>query len=155
MTTSMINKRTVALSALLLVAIAMLITASGFALSNTSKAFAAEDSVAAVACTAPDCIHHSISSQAVCTQVGTQAAPVAPVGSAAGWWKGLSTQVDQAILKGDVIAYKIQWFNGSWSDWFVTGVNDIDVKFNPAPANEMRRQWSYFTDHKHTYIICK
>ena len=102
-----------------------------------------------VTCTGPDCIHHSLSTQAVCTQIG----PLAPGGSGSGWGNGLSTQADQKILGGDVVAYKIQWSTG-WSDWYVTGVNDIDWKYNTA-GNDMRRVWSYFIDHTHTYLICK
>lgn len=68
------------------------------------------------------------------------------------WTQGLNTEIDHTLLKGDVIAYKIRWFNGSWSDWYVTGVNDIDWK---TYGNVMRRVWSYFDDHEHQYIICK
>ena len=62
--------------------------------------------------------------------------------------------MDNKILQGDVVAYKIQWFGGSWSGWYVTGVNDIDWKYNTI-ENDMRRMWSYFNDHNHQYIICR
>ncbi len=75
------------------------------------------------------------------------------------WKCGLSTEVDHDILGCDVAAYRIQWFNGSWSQWFVTGINDIDPKFNePSSGNQvvgsLRRMWAYFYDHDHEYIVC-
>ena len=105
-------------------------------------------------CSASDCVHHEIlQTQATCSQVGTESSPKQPVGSALGWGLGLNTEIDQNILKGNVIAYKVRWSNG-WSGWYVTGVNDLDIKFNTA-NNTMRRRWSYFGDHPHLYIICK
>ena len=77
------------------------------------------------------------------------------------WHAGLSTNVDQTILSSEIVAYKIQWFNGHWSGWYVPGVNDIDTKYNtrartcsvPPRAHSLRRVWSYFYDHTHMYII--
>ena len=109
---------------------------------------------AANGCSGSDCVHHEIlQTQATCSQVGTESSPKQPVGSALGWYKGLNTEIDQNILNGNVIAYKVRWSNG-WSGWYVTGVNDLDIKFNTA-NNTMRRRWSYFNDHPHLYIICK
>eukprot|EP00731_Ephydatia_muelleri_P025230 Em0017g313a len=79
------------------------------------------------------------------------------------WPANLNGAMDYQVLKGKIVAYKIQWFNGAWSDWFVPGYNDIDYKFNPAAmscsvpyeANSMRRMWSYFYDHTHLYILCQ
>jgi hypothetical protein len=70
---------------------------------------------------------------------------------------------DQIVEGGRIAAYKIQWFNGRWSGWYVPGVNDMDTKFNIYPrkcslsyrAKSMRRIWSYFYDHTHKFIICK
>lgn len=104
-------------------------------------------------CNGADCVQHNLQTQAVCVQVGTEAAPNAPVGQGPGWAKGLNTEIDQNILKGNVVAYKIKWSSG-WSGWFVTGANDLDIKFNTDSGN-MRRMWSYFTDHQHFYILCK
>ncbi|MCT0254003.1 MULTISPECIES: hypothetical protein [unclassified Synechocystis] len=104
-------------------------------------------------CNGSDCVQHNLQTQTVCIQVGTESAPNAPVGPGPGWAKGLNTEIDQSILKGNVVAYKIQWSSG-WSGWFVTGVNDLDIKFNTDSGN-MRRMWSYFTDHRHLYILCK
>ena len=109
---------------------------------------------AANGCSGSDCVHHEIlQTQATCSQVGTESSPKQPVSSALGWGLGLNTEIDQNILKGNVIAYKVRWSNG-WSGWYVTGVNDLDIKFNTA-NNTMRRRWSYFNDHPHLYIICK
>ena len=115
-------------------------------------------------CSASDCVHHEIlQTQATCSQVGTESSPKQPVSSALGWGLGLNTEIDQNILQGNVIAYKVRWHtpsansnmpNGNWSGWYVTGVNDLDIKFNTA-NNTMRRRWSYFNDHPHLYIICK
>ena len=79
------------------------------------------------------------------------------------WPAGLNLNVDQIVLHGDIVAFKIRWFSGAWSGWYVPGVNDIDGKFNtasrrcsiPYRANTMRRTWSYFYDHTHTYILCR
>jgi hypothetical protein len=107
----------------------------------------------AQACSGPDCVIYNLTTQASCTQVGTETSPVNAVGITPGWYLGLNTEIDSQILKGNIIAYKIRWSSG-WSGWYVTGVNDLDVKFNMS-SNTMRRMWSYFTDHKHLYIICK
>ncbi|GEM_PF-7007500 len=96
----------------------------------------------------PDCIKHDLKTQASCELKQSRAARDRR------WTKGLNTEMDNKILQGDVVAYKIQWFNGSWSGWYVTGVNDIDWKYNTI-ENDMRRMWSYFNDHNHQYIICR
>ena len=80
------------------------------------------------------------------------------------WPANLNRRVDEIILNGTIIAYKIRWFNGQWSVWFVPGMNDIGRKFNPWPwpscpvpykAKSLRRRWASFYDHVHYYIICK
>ena len=87
-----------------------------------------------------------------CTQVGTESQPNPPVGTEPGWYLGLDTNIDQRILGGKIQAYKIQWFNGTWSPWYTPGVNDLDWKINYNGTQ--RRVWSYFTDHNHIYKIC-
>ena len=100
-------------------------------------------------CPTGDCIHHETASQAQCTE--EEHGPERN----AGWDRhGLSTQIDQRLAGGDVVAYKIQWSNGGWSSWFVTGVNDLDRKYDTR-TNEMRRMWAYFTDHRHKRIVCR
>ena len=70
------------------------------------------------------------------------------------WKQGLDTNVDQIVEGGEIAAYQLQWFNGSWSGWFVPGVNDIDIKYNTRDST-MRRMWAYFYDHTHKYILCQ
>lgn len=52
----------------------------------------------------------------------------------------------------EILKYKIQWFNGRWSNWYTTGVNDLDWKTNYDGTE--RRVWSYFTDHTHEVMMC-
>ena len=110
-------------------------------------------------CTGSDCLGSlgnpslNIATEADCTQVGTEAAPIAPAGLDSPWGQGLSTEVDHAVIGCDIPAYKIQWFNGTWSDWFVTGVNDINWKYDPRNG-KLVRAWGYFGDHNHLYIKC-
>lgn len=71
--------------------------------------------------------------------------------------------LDYKHLGGRVIAYKIQWFNGNWSRWFVPDFNDVDWKYTAAPPKDgskvsvplLRRVWSYFGNHNYSYVICK
>eukprot|EP00117_Sycon_ciliatum_P045086 scpid84834/ scgid32447/ len=108
-------------------------------------------------CSGSDCVNHELGSQSQCTEVTRRRT------SDCRWVAGLDTNADYIIEGGDIVAYQIQWFSGAWSGWFVTGVNDIDWKYNtvqrscavPYLANHMRRVWSYFFDHTHKYIICK
>ena len=98
--------------------------------------------------------------QATCTQI--EAGPTHDCR----WPANLNGAMDYQVLQGKIIAYKLQWFSGGWSDWYVPGYNDIDNKFNtraavvsncsvPYEVNTMRRKWSYFYDHTHQYILCK
>ncbi|KAK3608292.1 hypothetical protein CHS0354_030742 [Potamilus streckersoni] len=113
---------------------------------------------AAATCPTGDCVAYDISTQAICLEVSNK-----PSTSDCRWAAGLNINVDQVILNGSIVAYKIQWFSGLWSGWYVPGVNDIDGKYNPSnstcsvPYNEntIRRVWAYFYDHTHSYIICK
>lgn len=98
-------------------------------------------------CSGGDCVGYDLSTQDSCTEV-TESASYDER-----WVHGLSRDADRAIKGGRIVAYKLQWFGGSWSGWYVPGINDIDAKFNPGP-NTLRRMWSYFYDHNHTYVIC-
>lgn len=95
-------------------------------------------------------ITYSITSQAVCTQSSINL----PTNNNNWWLNGLNIRADEKILGVRIIAYKLRWFSGAWSDWFVVGVNDLDTKYNTA-TNSLRRMWSYFDDHQHQYIFCK
>jgi hypothetical protein len=152
----MFNKKT--LSALVVGSLT-LGTSSVFSANSVGSLTLGTSPVAANNCPGSDCVHHEISiTQDVCTQEQHSRT------NNHLWHQGLSLQVDNQILGGDIAAFKLQWFNGSWSGWFVPGVNDIDIKFNthtytsggvPIQANTMRRWWSYFYDHTHLYIICR
>ncbi|CAF1034051.1 unnamed protein product [Didymodactylos carnosus] len=89
------------------------------------------------------------STEAYCTQVGI----LPPSGEDRWALAGLDLNVDWVLKCGNIVAYKLQWFSGGWSDWYVPGVNDMDDKVNDG--NVLRRMWSYFDDHTHTFIICK
>lgn len=105
-------------------------------------------SARAADCPTGDCIAHDISTQDVCTEESS-----GPTRDGR-WVAGLSLEADQTIKGGNIVAFKLQWSTGAWSDWFVVGVNDIDWKYNTG-NNTMRRAWSYFYDHNHKYIICR
>ena len=78
---------------------------------------------------------------------------IAQVGQ--GWDQSYNINFDWMKKKGRIIAYKIQWFNGGWSEWFVPGITDLDWKYSVVGGQkQVRRMWSYFNDHVHTYIIC-
>ncbi len=78
-------------------------------------------------------------------------------------WQKLGTDISK---HKDIVKYRIQWSNGRWSQWYKTGVDDMDQKTNwlPLPSDysrtsdnpdgTKRRMWSYFTDHIHEYAIC-
>lgn len=104
-----------------------------------------------------DKLIYDISTQPKCIEV------VRPRTLQCQWHIGLYNNMDYLMLKGKIAAYKILWFSGAWSGWFVPGVNDLDGKFNinpvtcggfPQKGNTMRRMWSYFYDHTHKYILC-
>lgn len=95
-----------------------------------------------------DCVQHDVSTQSNCNEVTREA------DSDSRWIAGLNINADQTILGGRVVAYKIRWQRGNWSQWFVPGINDIDWKFN-VKNNTQRRTWAYFYSHEHRYILCK
>lgn len=60
----------------------------------------------------------------------------------------LNLSLDQKKFGCRIIAYRIQWFSGSWSSWFVPGVNDLYKK----PGEPLRRFWACFNDHSFEII---
>lgn len=105
-----------------------------------------------------DLVKYDTSTQSECIDVIRRSTYLCP------WKLGLYDNMDYVMLKGKIAAYKIQWFSGHWSGWYVPGVNDLDHKFNivpircgnyPRKGNTLRRMWSYFFDHNHRYILCK
>jgi hypothetical protein len=99
-------------------------------------------------CNGPDCVPFDLSTQMQCEEQSGQ--PTSDMR----WVNGLSLAIDNQVLGGDIVAYRLQWSNGQWSGYYVPGVNDIDYKFNPQ-TRTMRRMWSYFYDHAFSYIICR
>ena len=69
----------------------------------------------------------------------------------------------------DINRYRIQRYSGSWSNWIVPGVDDIDAKDNcgnsydrsiegredTIPSGCARRMRSYFYDHTHEIEVCE
>lgn len=107
---------------------------------------AAKPAEADTRCGGSDCIVYDLSGQDTCSEV--TAGPSYDIR-----WATLGRSVDQAVKGGRIVAYQIQWGGGTWSPWYVPGVNDIDTKFNTGTST-LRRVWSYFYDHNHKYIIC-
>ena len=84
--------------------------------------------------------------------IGSAADVVAgPLGNSGGTGQfeklGLTTSTEPGILQ-----YRILWFTGQWSPWYVPGVNDVDSLKNIDGSS--RRIWSYFDDHTHEYVYC-
>lgn len=65
------------------------------------------------------------------------------------WSQGLAVDNDVRIIGKMIVGYQIQWFNGSWSQVYTPGVDDIDWVTNNDGSQ--RRVWSYFYDHTHRY----
>lgn len=77
-----------------------------------------------------------------------------PQGKAAGWDVDMAPDVDRRNYGGTVVAYQIQWFDGTWSGWYSKDQNDVDWKVN-EDTGAKRRVWSYFTDHQHRVMLCR
>lgn len=45
---------------------------------------------------------------------------------------GLHLMIDEIADRGMIFAYKVEWSNANWSEWYIPRVNDIDQKFNPT-----------------------
>ncbi len=100
-------------------------------------------------CPTADCLKESIATE-TCIERANQW----PKGAATPFAKNYSRNIDFSVLGGRIIAYKIRWSSG-WSGWFVPDYNDIDIKYTTSGGKKwVRRRWSYFADHVHTYIIC-
>jgi hypothetical protein len=99
-----------------------------------------------------------VGTQQTCTQHGTTTVPLSPNNNPNWRNAGLNRSVDDIYYKQDIIAYKIQWFSGAWSNWIVKGVNDlydfttVDL-VNPS-TDDARLTWIYFYDHNYLYIGC-
>ena len=74
--------------------------------------FLAARTLAAIACSNPDCIIYDISTESSCTEVASE-----PRTNDCHWYAGLQSNVDQIVKGGRIIAYQIQWSGGDWSGW--------------------------------------
>lgn len=45
-----------------------------------------------------------------------------------------------------ILVYRVKWFRGGWSRWFVPGINDGDSKVKGD------LMWRYFSDHAYEYV---
>lgn len=45
-----------------------------------------------------------------------------------------------------ILLYRVKWYRGGWSRWFIPGINDSDTK----EKDEL--MWRYFSDHEFEYI---
>ena len=110
-------------------------------------------------CPGPDCVQH-VSTTANCTET-----PIRGRTSDCRWASNMNRRLDQEILGVTIYAYKLRWSGGSWTDWYIPGENDLDLKFNKYPRTcyspkynyiptSLRRMWAYFYDHQHKFIYC-
>jgi hypothetical protein len=112
-----------------------------------------------IECAGSDCVKPYVWSQTTvnCTE------EIKPASRNCLWPSGSNSRMDEIVYGGRIAAYQLQWFGGSWSNWFVPGMNDRDSKFNTAPRacsmpylkNSLRLAWAYFYDHRHKIIICR
>ncbi|QWP75504.1 hypothetical protein J5226_18060 [Lysobacter sp. K5869] len=73
-----------------------------------------------------------------------------------------SLQIDNALMRNirpaecsgtygcDIIAYRIQWFGGGWSDSFIPGHSD----FHKRGDNSLVKGWSMLNDHSYKILFC-
>ncbi|MFA6273658.1 MAG: Ser-Thr-rich GPI-anchored membrane family protein, partial [Candidatus Paceibacterota bacterium] len=91
------------------------------------------------------------SAESVCEEKTITESALRGASSIGYWWK-LGTNIPAGSEASKVLRYRIQWFSGNWSPWYVPGESDIDsVKM---PDGTDRRIWSYFDDHNHQYVKC-
>ncbi|MDS3859775.1 hypothetical protein RIF25_03025 [Thermosynechococcaceae cyanobacterium BACA0444] len=95
--------------------------------------------------------------QQMCTQSGSDSAPLPPNPNTDWANGGLNRNLDRIVYKREIIAYKIKWSSG-WSVWYVKGVNDLysltTPSASPPGAVNARLAWIYFVDHQHQFISC-
>ena len=48
----------------------------------------------------------------------------------------------------EVVMYRIRWFNGQWSGWFMPGFNDRETG-----KGRHIRYWACFNDHEHEVVV--
>ena len=60
----------------------------------------------------------------------------------------LNLSLDEKELGCKIVAYRVQYFSGSWSGWYQPGVNDLYIK----AGEPLRRAWAMFNDHNFEFI---
>ena len=97
-----------------------------------------------------NCIPYWLDNQVVCTESGT----LPPLRTDK--WSTINANIDIKNLGVRVMAYKIQWFDKTWSGWYFPGVNDLDGKSTTVNGKKyLKRVWAYFVDHNYKYVTCK
>ena len=97
-----------------------------------------------------NCIPYWLDNQVVCTESST----LPPLGTDK--WSTLNANIDIKNLGVRLMAYKIQWFDKTWSGWYFPGVNDLDGKSTTVNGKKyLKRVWAYFVDHNHKWVTCK
>ncbi|WP_368010727.1 WD40 repeat domain-containing protein [Laspinema palackyanum] len=66
------------------------------------------------------------------------------------WVDSLATDLDEQLLGCKIVAYKIQWFTGGWTNWYIPGINDLYQQTNLGEP--VRRVWAHFNEHRHQYL---
>lgn len=81
---------------------------------------------------------------------------------AAGTADDASLQIDNALLRNirpaecsgtygcDIIAYRIQWFSGGWSDPYIPGYSDAVTRADGS----MVKAWAMLNDHNYKITYC-
>ncbi|GEM_PF-3271035 len=59
-----------------------------------------------------------------------------------GYWQRIGRDPS---LHPEIKRYRLRWFGGKWSPWYVPGKNDFDAKTNRDGSQ--RLMWACFTDH--------
>jgi hypothetical protein len=66
--------------------------------------------------------------------------------------QSLDLNLDVKKFGCKIIAYRIQWWDGTWSEYFVPGVNDLYKNDDEIEYVPLRRRWALFVDHSFQII---
>ncbi len=108
---------------------------------------------------------YDISSQSVCTEEVVNGTSTDCNWTKSAVYQSFARNVDIQILKGKIIAYKIEENPNQWSDWYVPGYNDfkLNVVWNVYQTKCSGQEkdswigymWADFINYPHKYIICR